>query len=166
MNLRIEPLTRLHDRAKFTCGDETVDRFLWQKAKQDQDLDLGRTCVLIGGENEPTRILGYHSLTMLQVPQDQIPDDRPKIKRGIPVILLGQLGVDCKFQGNGYGEFLLMDAQARVLEISRIVGIRAMVLDARSKRLVDWYASYGFLQLTDTLRMVKRVETIRREMFG
>ena len=50
--------------------------------------------------------------------QEEIPDDRPRIKRGIPVILLRQLGVSHEFQG-GLGETLLMDAQARVDEISR-----------------------------------------------
>lgn len=164
MSLRIEPLSRHHDRNGFNCGDEAVDRFLQQKAKQDQDLDLGRSCVLVDPEKDAAGILGYHSLTMLQVPQNQIPHDRPIIKRGIPVILLGQVGVDIKCQRKGYGDLLLSDAQGRVLEISNIVGIRALVLDARSRSLVEWYSSYGFLQLADSMRMVKRIEAIRQEL--
>lgn len=164
MSLRIEPLNRRHDRTAFTCGDETVDQFLRQKAMQDQDLDLGRTCVLVDGGADSLKILGYHTLAIQQIPQDEIPDKRPKIKRGIPVILIGQLGVDLTCQGEGYGELLLEDAQARVLEISKIVGVRSIVLDARNERLVTWYSSHGFLRLDDSLRMAKRTEVVRREL--
>ncbi len=43
----IEPLTREHDRKAFDCGDEEVNRFLREKALQDQERDLSRTMVLI-----------------------------------------------------------------------------------------------------------------------
>lgn len=163
MNLRIEPLTRLHNRKGFTCSDETVDQFLRQKAMQDQELDLGRTNVLVSTDRDPTRILGYHTLAITQIPQEQIPNDRPKIKRGIPVILLGQLGIHSEYQGNGYGERMLNDAQSRVCDIASKVGVRAMILDARTDRLALWYESHGFMRLDDSMRMVKLLETIRKE---
>jgi len=47
------------------------------------------------------------TLVMTQVRREEIPHDRPRIKRGIPVILLGQLGIDIKFQGQGLGDLLL-----------------------------------------------------------
>src|SRR5690348_1560420 len=93
-------------------------------------------------EADQTRIIGYHTLAMSQVRQEEIPKDKPKIKRSIPVVLLGQLGVDRAFQGGGLGELLLMDAQARVDEISRRAGIRAMMLDARNERLAKWYEQH------------------------
>jgi GNAT superfamily N-acetyltransferase len=159
--LLIEPLTREHNRKSFDCGDEEVTLFLREKAMQDHERDLSRTMVLIDPEESPKRIIGYHTLVMTQVKQEEIPNDRPRITRGIPVILLGQLGVDVKYQGRGLGDILLMDVQARTDEISRKVGIRALMLDARNERLAEWYGKHDFIRFPNSLRMFKRIEAIR-----
>jgi GNAT superfamily N-acetyltransferase len=117
--------------------------------------------VLVDEGGDPARIVGYHTLVMAQVRQEEIPDDRPRIKRGIPVILLGQLGVDRGFQGKGFGETLLMDAQARVDEVSRRTGVRAMMLDARNERLAGWYEEHDFSRFPGQFRMFKSIEAIR-----
>jgi len=118
--------------------------------------------VLIGDAVDQTRIIGYHTFAMSQVRQEDIPKDKPKIKRSIPVVLLGQLGVDKAFQGRGLGELLLMDAQARVDEISRRTGIRAMMLDARNERLANWYEQHDFVRFPGQLRMFKSIAAIRK----
>lgn len=158
----IEPLTREHNRKSFDCGDEEVTKFLREKALQDQERDLSRTMVLVDETVSPKPIIGYHTLIMTQVSQEEIPNDRPKIKRGIPVILLGQLGIDMNFQGKGYGDLLLMDAQARIDEISKKVGIRAMMLDARNERLAVWYEKHDFIRFPNSLRMFKSIQAIRQ----
>lgn len=158
----IEPLTRGHDRKSFDCGDDEVTAFLREKALQDQERDLSRTSVLVDAERSSRNIAGYHTLVMTQVRQEEIPNDRPRITRGIPVILLGQLGVDKNYQGRGFGDLLLMDVQARCDEISRKVGIRALMLDARSERLALWYEKHDFIRFPGSLRMFKRIEEIRR----
>ena len=111
---------------------------------------------------DPARIIGYHTLLFMQVSQEEIPGDKPKIKRPIPVILLGQLGVDSAFQGRGYGEMLLMDAQARVDEVSWRTGVRAMMLDARNERLARWYEGYDFIRFPGQFRMFKSIAAIRK----
>lgn len=158
----IEPLTREHNRKSFDCGDEEVTKFLREKALQDQERDLSRTMVLVDETVSPKQIIGYHTLIMTQVRQEEIPNDRPKIKRGIPVILLGQLGIDMNFQSKGYGDLLLMDAQARIDEISKKVGIRAMMLDARNERLAVWYEKHDFIRFPNSLRMFKSIQAIRQ----
>lgn len=117
--------------------------------------------VLIDERSKPGRVIGYHTLVMAQVKQEEIPEDRPAIKRAIPVILLGQLGVDREFQGRGLGEMLLMDAQARVDEISRRAGVRAMMLDARNERLARWYEQHDFIRFPGQFHMFKSIEAIR-----
>lgn len=158
----IEPLSRAHNRKIFDCADEEITRFLREKALQDQERDLSRTMVLVGLPDQPKRIVGFHTLLMAQVRQEEIPNDKPKITRGIPVILLGQIGVDINFQGQGYGDLLLADAQARVDEISRKVGIRALMLDARSGKLALWYEKHDFVRFPNSLRMFKSIQAIRR----
>lgn len=158
----IEPLSREHNRQAFDCGETDVTRFLREKALQDQERDLSRTMVLIDENTSLTRILGYHTLLMMQVRQEEIPHDRPRITRGIPVILLGQIGIDLESQGKGFGDLLLMDAQARTCEISEKVGIRALMLDARNERLAEWYEKHDFVRFPHSLRMFKSIEAIRK----
>jgi GNAT superfamily N-acetyltransferase len=161
--LLIEPISRTHNRKVFDSGDEEVTRFLRERALQDHERNLSRTMVLVAGESDPVRIMGYHTLLMAQVKQEEIPqDEKPLIKRPITVILLGQLGVDKEFQSRGLGEFLLMDAQARVDEISRKAGVRAMMLDARTERLATWYEEHDFIRFPGKFRMFKRIEEIRK----
>ena len=158
----IEPLSREHNRKLFDCGDEDVTRFLREKALQDQERNLSRTMVLTVFPESPKRTIGYHTLVMNRVRQEEIPNDRPRITRDIPVILLGQLGIDLKSQGVGLGDLLLMDAQARVHEIAEKVGIRAFMLDARNERLASWYEKHDFIRFPSSFRMFKSVESIRR----
>jgi len=160
--LLIEPLTRKHNRKIFDCGDEDVTKFLREKALQDQERDLSRTMILAGLPESPNTIVGFHTLIMSQVRQEEIPADKPKITRGIPVILLGQIGIDNEFQGKGFGDLLLTDAQARVDEISRNVGIRALMLDARTENLARWYESRDFVRFPNSLRMFKSIQAIRQ----
>ena len=137
-------------------------RFLREQALQDHEKDLSRTMVLIDDRGDLSHIVGYHTLLMRQVKQEEIPGDKPRIKRGIPVIMLGQLGVDRSFQGRGFGDWLLMDAQARVDEISRRAGIRAIMLDARNERLARWYEKHDFIRFPEQLRMYKSIGAIRK----
>jgi GNAT superfamily N-acetyltransferase len=160
--LVIEPVSRQHNRKLFDCGDDEINRFLREQALQDHEKDMSRTMVLIDNEADPTRIVGYHTLAMRQVRQEDIPKDKPKIKRTIPVVLLGQLGVDKAFHGRGFGELLLMDAQARVDEVARRTGIRAMMLDARNERLARWYEQHDFVRFPGQLRMSKSIAAIRK----
>lgn len=160
--MQIEPLSREHNRKLFDCGDEDVTRFLREKALQDQERNLSRTMVLTGFPESPKRIIGYHTLVMSRVRQDEIPNDRPRITRDIPVMLLGQLGVDLKSQGEGLGDLLLMDVQARVHEIAEKVGIRALMLDARNEQLAGWYEKHDFVRFPTSLRMFKSIDAIRQ----
>lgn len=157
----IEPISAAHDKKLFDCGDEEVTRFLREQALQDAGKELSRTMVAVDERADPARIIGYHTLLFMQVTQAEIPRDKPRIKRLIPVILLGQLGVDVNSQRAGYGELLLMDAQARVDEISRKTGVRAMMLDARNERLARWYEGYDFVRFPGQFRMFKSVAAIR-----
>ncbi len=158
----IEPLGRGHQRKTFDCGDDEVTRFLREKVLQDQERDLSRTMVLIDSKESAAHIIGYHTLVMTQVRQEEIPNDRPRITRGIPVILLGQLGIDIKFQRRGFGDLLLMDVQARIDEIAQKVGIRALMLDARNEKLAVWYEKHDFIRFPNNWRVFKSIDAIRQ----
>lgn len=159
------PLSRSHDRRSFDCADERVTRFLREGALQDQERDLSRTTVFVE-KAAPRGVVAYHTLLMSHVTQDLIPNDRPKIKRDLPVVLLGQMGVDVNFQGQGVGDSLLMDVQVRILRVARIIGVRALALDARSERLAKWYETHDFVRLPGSLKMFKSIEEVKKLIAG
>jgi len=163
MRLIVEHLSKSHDRKGFDSSDESVDLFLRHKALQDHNLDLSRTYVLIDTDLDSDTILGYYTITPIHIPQDVLLNDKPRIKREIPAILLGQLGVDVGFQKRGFGQLLLLHAESTARFASEIVGIRAIILDARNEDLARWYSGYGYSRVGNALRMAKRIEVIRRQ---
>jgi len=136
--LLIEPISRAHDRKAFDLVVSEVTHLLREQVAPESQEEPGPHDGARRRGRRPRARRRYHTLVMAQVRQEEIPGDRPRIKRDIPVILLGQLGVDPGFQGKGLGETLLMDAQARVDEVSKRAGVRAMMLDARNERLARW----------------------------
>jgi predicted N-acetyltransferase YhbS len=63
----------------------------------------------------------------------------------IPVALLARLAVDSKFQGQKIGPGLLKQAMLKILEASRVIGIRAVLVHAKNQQAADFYAKYGFV---------------------
>lgn len=162
----IQPLTRAHDRAGFNCGEESLNRFLRDFARQDADRDLGVTFVAVEAP-ETAAILGYYTLTMSEVtravvPQKSLPSERP-----IPVALLGRLAVDVRRQGSGLGERLLFDALYRVQQVSAQMGTFAVVVDALSENARRFYLRYGFKPLEDDpLHLYLTLKEIRKMGLG
>lgn len=64
----------------------------------------------------------------------------------IPVMVLGRLAVDRKWQGGGLGSGLLRDALLRTYNVSKQVGVRALLVHALSEEAKNFYLFHGFLQ--------------------
>jgi GNAT superfamily N-acetyltransferase len=62
----------------------------------------------------------------------------------IPVMVLGRLAVDSARQGHGLGKALLRDAILRTLQVSEIVGVKALLVHALSEQAVYFYEAHGF----------------------
>lgn len=75
----------------------------------------------------------------------------------IPVILLGMLGVDKRFQGQGLGHDLLLDAVRRAELVADQIGARAIVVDPVDEAARAFYARYGFRDMPHQVRMFARL---------
>lgn len=145
--VRIEPLQKRHDRARFDCGIEVLNRYLKELAKQELERKTAAVFVLVS-ENEP-QILGYYTLSQSSVILSDLPESRrKKLPRypQIPTTLLGRLAVDQSCKGKGYGELLLLDALKRAWSISQQVASFAMVVDVLEVEPdpLAFYVRYGF----------------------
>ena len=143
----IEPLRNDHNRADFSCGNASLDRYLKEQAGQD----LGRGCAtpfVLVPERGGSTILSYYTLSSYGIDVGELPADvAKKLPRYplMPATLLGRLAVDRRFQGQGIGEFLLMDALHRALVQSAEIAAAAVVVDAIDAAAVKFYQYFGFV---------------------
>ena len=124
-----------------------LDAWLRQTAQQHQRRGISRTFVA-AAEEAPSRILGFHALTVCEIVANELPGDLAgKLPRSVPGIRLGRLAVDRSVQGQGLGELLLMDAIERAKLVLEHVGVHAVFVDAKDARAAAFYRKYGFRAL-------------------
>ena len=162
----IEPLGPEHDRAAFSCGNETLDRYLAQQASQDARNRVAAPFVLRDAGS--SRIVGYYTLSAFAIALVDIPlDMRKRLPRypQLPAALLGRLAVDREFGGAGWGKVLLVDALRRSLEQSRQIAAMAVVVDAIDDAACTFYEHFGFQRFADhEYRLFLPMKTIQ-ELF-
>lgn len=155
-DLRIAPLGELHDRAGFSCGVESLDRYLETQAGQDVRRKANAVFVL-GSEAEPERVLGYYTLCAMAISQGDVPEAARKHVPRYPLVsctLIGRLAVAKDQQGQRLGSILLADALLRAFESASTVGSSMVVVDALDEVAASFYAAHGFMRLPDLLRLV------------
>ena len=141
----IELLQRHHNRADFDCGEESLNAFIKQFARQNSEKGLGRTFVaVLSGDS---RVYGYYTIASGTVRFDMLPEKLPRYP--IPVVLLGRLAVDKAAKGQKLGEGLLLDALKRAISIADQLGIYAVEVYALSESARAFYQKYGFVELSD-----------------
>lgn len=147
----IEPLGD-HDRAAFSCGKESLDRYIREHASQDVKRGLA-TVFVIASKDEPKKVLAYYSLSNRELKLSQLPPElaRKAGKYGrVGVTLLGRLACDTSSKGSGIGGLALIDALHRSVMASSLVGSFAVFVEAIDE--VTFYKKYGFLELPDDRR--------------
>ncbi len=140
-----EPFDRKRHRVdSFSCGHETLDRWLRAYAGQARRRDAARTFVTT--EVDGT-VAGYYTLVAAQVLHEA---STTRVGRGvsrhflIPVALLARLAVDRGRQGEGLGRSLLLDALRRVIRASDELAVRAVTVEAIDERAAAFYGHFGF----------------------
>jgi GNAT superfamily N-acetyltransferase len=145
--LRVKALGPQHDRNSFASGVEPLDRYFRTQAGQDARKNMAAPFVLVLPDGV---IAGYYTLSATGVRLVEIPSQTarklPKYPL-VPATLLGRLAVDRRYQGKGYGRFLLADALHRSLR-SEIASF-AVIVDAKDDNARKFYERESFLPLLD-----------------
>jgi GNAT superfamily N-acetyltransferase len=164
LDLRIEALAPHHDRDGFSCGVDSLDRYLRTQAGQDVRRKANAVFVLIES-NKPNIVLGYYTLCATALPQGDVPVAARKHIPRYPLVsstLVGRLAVSETRQGEGLGAVLLADAVRRAYASAAMVGSSMLIVDAINERAAAFYESNGFVRLPDSLRLVLPMRTIQR----
>ena len=158
---RVEPLGPQHDRNSFRCGIETLDRYFRAQAGQDARKNVAAPFVLVLPEDA---IGGYYTLSATALKLSELPDQTARRLPRYPLVpatLLGRLAVDRRFQGLGYGRFLLADALYRIAH-SEIASF-AVIVDAKDAVGRRFYQRESFLPLADQpMKLFRPVGDIKR----
>jgi GNAT superfamily N-acetyltransferase len=136
-----EPLAANHDTNTFTCGIDSLDRWLKQRALKNQATGASRTFVVCNGN----RVLGYYALASSAVATEVATGRlRRNMPDPIPVVVLGRLAIDQTLRGHGIGRALVRDACLRVMAAADVIGIRGMLVHALSSEAQAFYEHVGF----------------------
>ena len=163
-DLRTEALAPHHDRDGFSCGLDSLDRYLRTQAGQDVRRKANAVFILVES-NKPNFVLGYYTLSATALPQGDVPVAARKHIPRYPLVsatLVGRLAVSEARQGEGLGAILLADAVRRAYASAAIVGSSMLIVDAINDRAAAFYEGNGFVRLPDSLRLVLPMRTIQR----
>ena len=148
--LRFEPLDKKrHDRAAFSCEQESLDRYLKERATQEIKKRVAAVYVLTP---DGKTIAGYYTLSQYAVKAGDLPPELVQLLHlprydKLPATLLGRLARSKEFKGRGLGELLLVGALKRALEHSRNIASVAVVVDAIDEHARAFYRRYGFIDI-------------------
>ena len=145
-----------HDRGSFTCGVESLDRYL--KTQAGQDVRRKANAIFVLSEvSESTHVLGYYTLCAMAISQGDVPGAARKHVPRYPLVsatLIGRLAVAKERQGQRLGAVLLADALRRAFDSAGTVGSSMVVVDALHEAAAGFYAAHGFVRLPDSLGLV------------
>jgi predicted GNAT family N-acyltransferase len=160
----IEPLGD-HNRAAFSCGDASLDRYIREQASQDVKRGLASVFVITAND-DPKQILAYYTLSSRELKLDQLPEEIAK-KAGkyghVGVTLLGRMAVAEKYKGTGIGALTLMNALHKSLLAATDVASLAVFVEAIDSDAANFYRKYGFIELPeDKLKLLLPMKTIAK----
>lgn len=162
--VKIEALASHHDRDGFSCGVDSLDRYLRTQASQDVRRKANGVFVLVEPE-KPDIVLGYYTLCATGLAQGDVPAAARKYVPRYPLVsatLVGRLAISEARQGERLGAILLADAVRRAYASAATVGSSMLVVDAMNERAAAFYEGNGFVRLPDSLRLVLPMHAIQR----
>lgn len=148
--MKIEKISQQHDKKSFDCGSAPLNNYLKNTSGQHEKKHLARTFVLTDNVT-PSTIIGYYTLALMTVEKSAFPNTLvKKLPEGsLHCTLLGRLAVDKKYQSNGYGGDLLIDAILNSYKTSLTVPTPMLVVDAKDSLAKSFYQQYGFIQFPE-----------------
>ena len=155
-----EPIGNHHELGRFSCGNETLDRWLREQALRAHRAAVSRTTVWVTPDDP--RIVAYHAIAPTQLARIDLPSR--SLSSGystLPGFLIGRLALDRSLHGQGLGNQLLLDALDRILDAADLVGGRLIAVDAIDADARRFYIHHGFQPIEESSRLVMKPATAR-----
>lgn len=145
--LNIVLLDKSHNRKQFDCGNNALNSFLQNTARQHITKGMSRTFVLIDEEN-PKSIIGFYTLSICEIEAEDFPPAiAKKYPDQVPAVKLARLAISVDHQNKGYGSYLIGSVVNKTILISENVGIIGLFVDAKDETAKNYYQQFGFISL-------------------
>jgi len=133
---------RLADR--FDSGTSILNEWLRIYAWTNHKSGSARVYVCI--DKEAGSVAGFYCLSAGAAEHAHA---SPRAKQGlarhpVPVVLVGRLAIDRRYANRGLGRFLMQDAFNHILETGETIGIRAVMVRAKTPEAAEFYRKLGF----------------------
>ena len=123
--------------SNFSCGDKDLDEFFQKDAETYRTTLMGKSYCFVSKDNE-SEIVAVFTVANDSLRIDYLPNNRRKkmIKRTskhlkrYPGVLIGRLGVNIKYQGNGVGTEILEFIKYWFSDKANKTGCRFVIVDA------------------------------------
>jgi GNAT superfamily N-acetyltransferase len=158
-----EPLSAAHDVSRFSCGKPALDNWLKTHALSNQE--RGFTVVIV--VHEANRVVGYYGLAPTAITRSLLPRSVRTAypPEPVPSLLLGQLATDEAWAGKGIGTGLLKHALLRMVAGAKLIGGRAVVVNAVDSEAARFWRRRGFLpSRDDPLILFRSIADIARSI--
>jgi len=153
------PINAAHKLTCFDSGEVFLDEWLKKRAIKNHASGASRCFVLCAGDE----VIGYYCLSAGAISHETAPKAmRRNMPDPLPVLLLGRLAIDNRYQNQGLGRALLRDAMVRTVSVAGNTGVFALLVHAISDQAKRFYIGQGFVQSPlQPMTVMMTLETIR-----
>jgi GNAT superfamily N-acetyltransferase len=135
------PIQVNHQLDDFDFGNIELNEWLQKRATKNKDSGASRTYVVTVDQ----KVIAYYCISGSVINSTATRRVRRNMPDPIPVMVIGRLAVDKNWQDTRIGYALVRDAVLRTLQVSVIVGIRAILVHAISEDAKLFYEKCGFI---------------------
>ena len=139
------PITADHDLSQFKCIHDDLSNWLKERSLKNDGTGASKTYVVCAESS--MSVIGYYALAAGAVdPKDAPGSIRRNMPSPIPVVVLARLAVHSQWEGQGIGKGLLKDATKRAIQVSQIVGAKALLCHSIDEDAKAFYMKHGFVE--------------------
>ena len=147
----------------FQNEEQALVSYLQSKAYVESTKDIGKTWLYI--KNDFSKVHGFYTVSTASLERSDIRGQHPYPM--ISAVIIGRLARDISAKGTGVGETLVLHAFESIVEASKRVGIKIILVDAKNEAAKNFYAKFGFKKIKSSVdgiypaRLYISVETVR-----
>lgn len=155
-----ELISEEHELNDFDCGNNSLNNWLKTRALENQNRFSTTRVVCVA-----KTVIAYYTLVYGSVNREEMARSyKQNAPMRIPVMILGRLAVDLKWQDKSIGKHLLKEALLKTIEASSIAAVRGLLVHAIDDRAKTYYQRYGFLESKIDLTLFLPLESIKHQL--
>lgn len=155
-----ELISEEHKLNDFDCGNNSLNDWLKTRALENQNRFSTTRVVCVA-----KAVIAYYTLVYGSVNREEMTRSyKQNAPMRIPVMILGRLAVDLKWQDKSIGKHLLKEALLKTIEASRIAAVRGLLVHAIDDSAKAYYQRYGFLESKIDLTLFLPLESIKHQL--